>query len=177
MKLLSLLASIALSTAAASATAQNAVADRAAIAGPAIDDRSPPGPPTSTEIRIPEPLERGHPKYPHAAFRKGVEGSVLLEFSVDADGHVMAPRVVDATPSGVFERAALDAVSKWSYEPLGTETDGMKIRLTFRKRGHAPWTPTSTSSDIVRRDQSPFRVGFEPVADQLPPLVAHPASQ
>jgi TonB family protein len=168
MKLVSLLASIVLSTAAGSATAQNAVTDRVATAGPAIDDRSAPRPPTSAEIQLPEPLKRGNPKYPHTAFRKGIEGSVLLEFSVDADGHVVAPRVVDATPPGVFERAALDAVSEWSYQPLGIETKGMKVRLTFRKRGHAPWTPTPPSSTIVRGDPSPASVASGSLAEQLP---------
>lgn len=155
MKLVSLLASIALSTAAGSATAQNAVTDRAAIAGLAIDNRSAPRPPTSADTPIPKPLKRGNPKYPHAALRKGIEGSVLLEFSVDADGRVVAPRVVDATPPGVFERAALDAVSDWSYQPLGIETKGMKVRLTFRRRGDARRTPTPPSSTIVRGDARP----------------------
>ncbi len=31
----------------------------------------------------------------------------------------------------------LDAVSEWSYQPLGVETKGMKVRLTFQKRGYA----------------------------------------
>ena len=158
MKLVSLLASIVLSTAAGSAAAQNAVTDRAAIAGSAIGARIAPRPPTSTQIRIPKAIQRGNPKYPSAALRKGIEGSVLLEFSVDAGGHVVAPRVIDTTPPGVFERTALDAVSHWSYQSLGIETKGMKVRLTFRKRGHARWIPTTPTSAIVRGDGLPPRV-------------------
>jgi TonB family protein len=162
MKLVSLLASIVLSAAAGSATAQNAVTDRAAIARPAIGARSAPRPPTSTEMRIPKAIQRGNPEYPPAALRKGIEGSVLLEFSVDADGRVVAPRVIDTTPPGVFERAALDAVSHWSYQPLGVETKGIQVRLTFRKRGHARWTPTSPTSAIVRGDGLPPRAAPDP---------------
>jgi TonB family protein len=174
MKLVSLLASIVLSTAAGSATAQNVVPDRAAIAGSAIDHRSALRPPRSAEIQLPKPLKRGNPRYPNAAFRKGIEGSVLLEFSVDADGHVVAPGVVDATPPGVFERAALDAVSGWSYQPLGVETKGMRVRLTFRKRGYARWTPTPPSSTIVRGDPSPASVASDSLAQQLPTPAPHP---
>src|SRR5262245_17375646 len=101
MKLISLLASIVLSTAAGSAGAQDAVTDPGAIAGSAIVDRIAPRAPTCGEIQIPKPLERRNPEYPHAALRRGIEGSVLLEFSVDAGGHVVAPRVIDATPPGV----------------------------------------------------------------------------
>jgi len=168
MKLVSLLASIVLSAAAGSATAQNAATDRAAGTAPAIDDPSAPRPPMSAEIRIPQALHRGNPRYPHAAFRKGIEGSVLLEFSVDAGGRVVAPRVVDATPTGIFERSALEAVSEWTYQPLGIETKGMKVRLTFRKRGHAPWTPTPAPSTIVRGDSLAASVASSSLAEQLP---------
>ena len=177
MKLVSLLASIVLSAAAGSATAQNAVTAAAAIAESAIDHQSASRPATSAEIQLPKPLKRGNPKYPHAAFRKGIEGSVLLEFSVDADGRVGAPRVVDATPPGVFERAALDAVSEWSYQPLGVETKGMKVRLTFRKRGYARWTPTLPSSTIVRGNPSPASVASDFLAEQLPTPAPHPGSR
>jgi TonB family protein len=154
MRLVSLLVSIVLSTAAGSgsAMAQNAVTDLAAIAGSGIDNPGAPRPPTRAEIQIPKPLERANPRYPYSALRKGIEGSVLLEFSVDADGRVVAPRVVEATPPGVFERAALDAVSEWSYQPLGVETKGMKVRLNFRKRNHPRQTPTPPPQTIVRGD-------------------------
>jgi len=168
MKRVSLLASIVLSTVAGSATAQNPVTDRAAIIGPIIDSRSAPQPPTSAEIQIPETLKRRNPKYPSGALRKGIEGSVLLEFAVDADGRVVAPRVVDAAPPGVFERAALDAVSKWSYQPLGIETKGMVVRLTFRRRGFARWTPTPPSSIIGGGDPSAATVASGSLAEQVP---------
>lgn len=151
MKLITLLASIVLSTA-AGASAQDAIMDRAAMAGP-FEHRSRPQRPASAEIQIPKPLKRANPKYPRAAFRKGIEGSVLLEFSVDPDGHVLAPRVVEATPPGVFERVALDAVSEWSYQRLGVEAKSMRVRLTFRRRGYARWMPTPPSSTLVRQDR------------------------
>jgi len=160
MKLFSLLASIALTAAAGSAAAQNAVTDRA-----------------SAEIQIPKPLERGDPRYPHAAFRRRIEGSVLLEFSVDADGHVVAPRVVDATPPGVFERAALDAVSEWTYQPLGVETKGMNVRVTFRTREHARRAPSPPSATLVRGDSSHAGVASDSVAEQLPTPALDPESR
>ena len=167
MKLLSLLASIALSAAAGSAAAQSASTDRVAIAGPAPEARSAPRSQT-TGIQIPTPLKRENPRYPRAAFRRGIEGSVLLDFSVDADGHVVAPRVVDATPPGVFDRAALDAVSEWTYQPLGVETKGMRIRVTFRMHERARHAPSPPPSAIVRRDPSHVDVASDSVAAQLP---------
>lgn len=80
----------------------------------------------------PKPLLRGKPAYPSAALRRGLEGSVLLEFSIDPEGNVVAPRVIESRPRGVFDKAALEALSKWKYEALGAETSAIKVRLTFR---------------------------------------------
>lgn len=178
MKLVSLLASIALG-AAVPAAAQNAVRDTAAFVGPAISNASAPRPPVSAEIRhsvIPRPIKRGDPAYPRAALREGIDGSVLLEFSVDGRGHVVAPRVLEATPPGVFESAALEAVSGWHYESLGTETKSMKIRLTFRKRGRAPWATEPPSSTATAGINSPVGVAPDSVAGNLPPPAPPAAS-
>ena len=73
------------------------------------------------------------PAYPFAALHRGVEGSVLLEYTVDERGRVVAPRVLEAKPPGVFDGAALRALSRWRYEPAGNaEPQTMKVKLTFR---------------------------------------------
>ena len=82
----------------------------------------------------PKPITRANPEYPRRALRRGVEGSVLLEFSVDANGNVVSPRVLESRPRGVFEAAALEAVSKWKYEALGARSSALQVRLTFRDR-------------------------------------------
>ena len=80
----------------------------------------------------PKPLSRANPEYPRAALRRGVEGSVLLEFSIDGSGNVVSPRVIEAKPRGVFEAAALEALAKWKYEALGADSSPHQVRLTFR---------------------------------------------
>ncbi len=80
-----------------------------------------------------KPITRETPAYPYGALTAGVEGSVLLEYTVDERGRVVAPRVIHATPPGVFDRAALNALSRWRYEPNGGAPTTMKVRLTFRR--------------------------------------------
>ena len=43
---------------------------------------------------------------------------VILEFTVTPTGEVADPIVVESQPPGTFDRAAVQAVSKWRYEPL-----------------------------------------------------------
>ena len=69
-----------------------------------------------TEIEVTR-VSNPAPEYPRRAIRLGVEGSVRLEFDVDTDGSVLDPYVVESSPAGVFDRAAIKAVRKFLYEP------------------------------------------------------------
>jgi periplasmic protein TonB len=89
--------------------------------------------PAAADMDEPRLITRPTPAYPFGALTHGIEGSVLLEYSVDARGRVVAPRVLEANPPGVFERAALNALSRWRYQPGGEAMKPMKVRLTFRK--------------------------------------------
>lgn len=83
---------------------------------------------------IMEPLIALSPSYPPRARRSGLEGYVVVEFSVNADGIVEAPRVVAAQPRRVFEQAALDAVRRWRYPPRADDAQPVTVRrqIDFR---------------------------------------------
>ena len=72
------------------------------------------------------PLVRVSPIYPARAERRGIEGWVKVSFTIAEDGTVADAQVVDAEPAGVFDRAALSAISKWRYQPQ--VLDGQTIR-------------------------------------------------
>jgi protein TonB len=58
------------------------------------------------------------PKFPPEALRSGDSGQVLVEFTVGPDGSVSSARVVGGD-GRVFGRAALEAVKRWRFQPLG----------------------------------------------------------
>jgi TonB family protein len=102
------------------------------------------GPPSSTppvsEARDPNSvaaviLQRVYsvdPEFPEIARERDLTGFVDLEFTVHADGTVTDVNVLKAQPRGVFEKAAVDAVSKWRYRPI--ERDGLPINEHARLR-------------------------------------------
>jgi len=53
------------------------------------------------------------------------QGSVLLEFTITADGKVKNAQVIESSPADVFEQAALDAASLWRFLPR--TDDGVKV--------------------------------------------------
>lgn len=57
------------------------------------------------------------PQYPRTAARDQIEGTVMLEVTVNPDGTVRSAKVIQAKPRGVFEAAAIQAVLKWKFKP------------------------------------------------------------
>lgn len=63
------------------------------------------------------PLVRVDPEYPRTARQDRIEGYVRVRFDIGPTGRVLNPEVLDASPTGVFEQAALRAFSRWKYRP------------------------------------------------------------
>jgi protein TonB len=63
------------------------------------------------------PIVKVQPIYPRRAAERGVEGYVLLEFTVTELGTVANPVIIEEDPPGYFGRAALNAARKFKYRP------------------------------------------------------------
>ena len=76
------------------------------------------------------------PDYPQNALAQKLTGSVTLEYTVDTRGEPRDIHVVEATPPGVFDQAAISAVKRWHYAPMlvdgsATEVPGVRARVRF----------------------------------------------
>ncbi|XQW84038.1 energy transducer TonB [Thalassotalea piscium] len=86
------------------------------------------------------PIVKVAPIYPRRAQSRGIEGFVIVEFTVTTNGSVRDPFVVKAQPEGVFDRAALDAALKFKYKPrvvdgTATEVAGVQNKISFEIDG------------------------------------------
>jgi TonB family protein len=90
----------------------------------------------ATPAVLPESqLQRQHfvsPVYPPDALAKSLSGAVELEFTVTPAGDVTDIKIQAAEPRGVFERAAITALSQSRYRPV--ERDGVAIAQRVRIR-------------------------------------------
>jgi protein TonB len=91
------------------------------------------GPPSDSDII---PLVRVLPQYPPRAMSQGIEGWVLVEFTISAAGTVKDPVVIDSYPSSIFNRAMLRAIRKWKYKAkivdgVAVERTGVRVRQNF----------------------------------------------
>ncbi len=88
------------------------------------------------------PLVRIPPEFPQRAAARGVEGYVILRFTVTETGSVADPEVLRANPPGFFELAAKRAVLRWKYQPQirdGKPTRVLTLtRITFQLADNQP---------------------------------------
>lgn len=82
------------------------------------------------------PLVRINPDYPPRALSRGIEGWVIVQFTISATGTVKDPKIVDSSNS-VFNEAALKAIARWRYNPkveegVAVERVGVQTKLVFQ---------------------------------------------
>jgi protein TonB len=68
------------------------------------------------------------------ARRRGIEGWVDIEFTITPQGDTDELIVRDADPRDVFEKAALDAVKRWKFEPVIKNGAATSQRAILRVR-------------------------------------------
>jgi TonB family protein len=97
-----------------------------------------------------------NPQYPSSAGSSGIEGFVEVSFTVTDLGLVENAIVAAAEPPGVFEQAALAAISRWRYSAdEGREAVTLSHRFDFR------------SEDAAIAPSAPSRATAETVIDEL----------
>ena len=88
----------------------------------------------NSEIDFKAKQVAGNPKpvYPHTAYKLGLEGRVLIDLSMSADGAVEKIHIRDSSGSAVLDSAAVKAVKKWRFYPVLRDGKAMP----FTDTGH-----------------------------------------
>ena len=88
------------------------------------------------ESRAAVPLLTPAPEYPQRLLARGIEGWVLVSFTVTETGSVTDAVVLDSQPKGAFDAAALRTLARYRYHPqlVGGEPaamPGLSLRIVF----------------------------------------------
>jgi TonB family protein len=104
------------------------------VLGGAGDVPPPPAPPAPVRVggnvKEPKIVHIEQPKYPPEAKRANVEGVVILEATVTAQGTVDKVKAISGPPTLI--EAAVEAVSHWKYEPTYLNGQAVPVILTAR---------------------------------------------
>lgn len=87
-----------------------------------------------------KPIERSPPRYPMHELRRNQQGWVVLNYVVTDDGRVIEPVIEESSGSPAFERAAIQTVEDWRYEPARLDGEPVqqcktKVRIAFAIMG------------------------------------------
>ena len=74
------------------------------------------------------PLFKVAPVYPRRALSRGIEGWVLLEFTVTRAGTVTDVKVLESEPPGIFDDAASKAALKFKYKPRVVNGEPIEVK-------------------------------------------------
>jgi TonB family protein len=96
--------------------------------------------------QAPKAIETKPASYPPNEIDKGEEGWVIVNMMINREGKPYEATVVDSTGNRAFEKAALAAVEKWSFEPAtmngapieAGSTFKLKFRLSNAEKGARP---------------------------------------
>lgn len=82
------------------------------------------------------PLVRVPPEYPMRALSRGVEGWVIVQFTITGSGSVKDAVVIDSKPKRIFDDAAVKAILRYRYNPkvengVAVERVGMRQKIVF----------------------------------------------
>lgn len=80
------------------------------------------------DIQPPQRIVYKAPVYPQAAVAARIEGIVILEATIDAQGLVQDVKVLRSLP--MLDRAAIEAVQQWRYQPTRLNGQAIPIIMT-----------------------------------------------
>ncbi|XXY49784.1 TonB-dependent siderophore myxochelin receptor MxcH [Sorangium sp. So ce269] len=103
-----------------------------------------PGDGAAIEVRAPELIERAEAAYPEAARAAGMEASVVLTLTIDAEGRVTQANV--ATPAGHgFDEAAQEAALRSRFRPARRGDRSVAARILYRHDFRLPEPPAAAT--------------------------------
>lgn len=73
------------------------------------------------------PIVKIAPQYPRRALSKGIEGYVILEYTVTKQGMVKDPIVIEAKPAGTFDEAAIKSALRYKYKPRVVDGEPIEV--------------------------------------------------
>lgn len=122
---------------------------------------TPPDPAIDCGKRQAVQIYRG--KYPWAAARAHVQGTILVEFTLMPDGRVRFPRIIEAIPGGFFEAMVRQSLlrSQFSREPPGSAPVQCSMPYNFLFVGMFVDGHRETVDDFARE------LGYKETLEQL----------
>jgi TonB family protein len=85
-------------------------------------------------VQPPKALSTPAPVYPESAKEAKIEGIAVVDTVIDAAGHVRQPKIKATSGSKDLDKAAVDAVSSWTFKPATLDGKPVEVYYTLTIR-------------------------------------------
>lgn len=82
---------------------------------------------------IASPISRNQPIYPRRALDMRIEGYVIVKYDITSEGRVENIRIIETKPNNIFNRAVIQAMKQWKYQPISSKDLTIKIVFSRNK--------------------------------------------
>ena len=86
------------------------------------------------KVQPPKVLSKTPPEYPENARENRVEGTTAVEITIDKQGKVQDPIVKQSSGNEELDKAAVQAVSAWAFEPATLDGKPVAVYYTITIR-------------------------------------------
>ena len=69
--------------------------------------------------------------YPTQARQRKIEGKIVVGLLIGTDGKVKKARILESQPQDIFDRAVLDALPDWRFEPARYKNKNVQVWVTL----------------------------------------------
>lgn len=76
-------------------------------------------------------IKRALTVYPQYAVKNGIEGAVLLSYSIEKDGNVSDIKVEASDQLGLFDASAILALQRWGYTQPAKKRNNNYVAIEF----------------------------------------------
>lgn len=80
----------------------------------------------------PQAINRQAIPYPASARAQGVEGYVVLSLLIDMKGEIERVKIIEASPSGVFDQVVEQGIHNWKFQPAIYQ--GVPVKVWARQK-------------------------------------------
>ena len=136
----------------------------AAAKGPRAVAAATGAPPAAATILSPKPTRAMHVDFPPFALASNLQGYAIVEFTLNPNGGASAASVVESSPPGTFDSAALAAVRRATFstkdltDPKRPQRARFKINFTLADTPAQETTVSKTAPTAVAAAPNPAQI-------------------
>jgi len=88
---------------------------------------------TDDTVDVPPRPNTRHPMpYPRQARAKGITGYVVLSLLINTEGQIRDIKLLESSPTGIFDQVAIDGVKTWKFNPAVYQ--GKKVQVWAKQK-------------------------------------------